>query len=409
MVSKTQFVSHVADAYEHLYDLVSLRVHPLLEVLAPAPFLSVKERARRLNRVLLDVIEELDPGPQAPAFSREWRRHRLMVLRYVKGLTPQATADQLIVSLRHYYRVQKAAIADIANVLWDRYMVNGSRPQEIPQAAEEGTSLSRLELLRLEAARTAQADRHARVGDVIAGVIPLLQDMLRQRRLDVRQALPEALPGVSIDRSLLRQMLLGILGYLIERAEQATIRLVAQVEGPAICLSLAVEPPQAVHSMPHVEVEEPLSAVEEMATLTGAQVMPVHAGQSIVGFEVRLPTAERIVLVVDDNEDVLELFRGYLSPHRYRVATAQTAQDALDKARQLQPYAITMDLMMPDQDGWDLLQVLLNQSDTRHIPIIVCSVLKQKELALSLGATAFLEKPISEQALLAALETLEEA
>ena len=113
-------------------------------------------------------------------------------------------------------------------------------------------------------------------------------------------------------------------------------------------------------------------------------------------------------MVVDDNEDILELFRGYLSPHHYRVVTAQTGQDALSLARRLRPYAITLDLMMPDQDGWDLLQALLNQPDTQHIPIIICSVLTQKELALSLGATAFLEKPISEDTLLLALEALEE-
>jgi CheY-like chemotaxis protein len=54
-----------------------------------------------------------------------------------------------------------------------------------------------------------------------------------------------------------------------------------------------------------------------------------------------------------------------------------------------------------------VLQHLLNQPDTRHIPIIVCSVIKQKDLALMLGATAFLEKPVSEQALLAVLDSLE--
>jgi len=406
-VSKTEFVSHVADAYEHLYDLVYLRTQPLVDILVLSPTAPIRKRARRLHHILLGVVTELDPGPQAPAFSHEWRRHRLIVLRYVKGLKPQAVADQLAISLRHYYRVHKAAIEDVSSVLWDRYVARRSRPEETPQTTREETSLSRLELLRLEAARMAQADRYARVGDVVAGVLSLLQEMLHQHRLDVRLALPELLPGVSIDHSLLRQMLLGMLGYLIERSEQATLRLTAQVEGPVVCLSLTVEPPKVVHATGQAKVEEQLSAFEEMATLAGAHILPVHTGQSIVGFDVQLPTVERTVLVVDDNEDVLELFRGYLSPHRYRVVTAQTAQDALDKACQFQPYAITLDLMMPERDGWDLLQILLNQPDTCHIPIIVCSVLKQKELALSLGATAFLEKPITEQALLSALEALE--
>ena len=111
---------------------------------------------------------------------------------------------------------------------------------------------------------------------------------------------------------------------------------------------------------------------------------------------------------MDDNEDVVALFQRYLISHHYRIITAHTAQEALAQARHLQPYAITLDLMMPDQDGWDLLQTLLNQPDTQRIPIIVCTVLKQKALALSLGAAAFLEKPVTEQELLAALRALEE-
>lgn len=409
MLCKEEFAGQVANAYKHLYDLVHLRTHSLADILIPNPSIRRKEKALQLHHILLNVIEELDPGPQAPVFSREWRRHRLMVLRYADGLDPQAVANELAISRRHYYREHEMAMEAIADILWDRYVVRPSAPQQTPQAIEERASLSRLELLRLEAARVAQANRYARLGNVVGGVLPLLQEMLHQRRLDVHLALPETLPDVAIDQSMLRQILLGILGYLIECAEQSTLRLAAHFEESAVCLSLTVEPPKAVQPMGQAEFQERLSAFEEMATLSGAHILPVRAGQSIVGFDVQLPAGpERTVLVVDDNEDVLELFRRYLSPHHYHVVTAQTAEDALALARRLQPYAITLDLMLPDQDGWDMLQVLLNQPDTGHIPIIVCTVLKQKELALSLGATAFLEKPVSESALLSALEALEE-
>jgi CheY-like chemotaxis protein len=62
--------------------------------------------------------------------------------------------------------------------------------------------------------------------------------------------------------------------------------------------------------------------------------------------------------------------------------------------------------MIPDPDGWSVLQTLSNQLETRHIPVIVCTVLGTKELAFSLGAAAFLEKPVTEEALLGALEAL---
>jgi CheY-like chemotaxis protein len=407
--SRAEFGRQVTDLYGHLYDLVYLRTHPLAETLVPDPSLRRKERAWQLHDLLLNVIQELDPGPHAPAFSREWRRHRLMVLRYVDGMDPQVVAREIAVSRRQFYREHDAGLKAIADILWDRYVVHPSAPRRALQIDEDQSSPSDLELLRLEAARLAQAERFASAGEVVRGVLPLLEERLRQRDLKVQLALPEALPGVSIDRGLLRQILMGALGYLIERASQATIRLGARSEGSVVCLSLTVEPPEAVQPTGQADVRERLSAFEEMATLSGAHVLPILSGQSIAGFEVQLPTnSHRTVLVVDDNEDVLELFQRYLAPHQYRVVTAKTAEDALDLAVRIRPDTITLDLMMPERDGWDLLQVLLTRPSTCHIPIIVCSVLKQKELALSLGATAFLKKPVTEQELLSALEALEE-
>lgn len=411
MLSKEKFLAQLVEAYDHLYDMVYLRTDPLTDILVPDPSLSRKEKAWRLHRLLMEVIDELDPGPQAPVFSQEWRRHRLMVLRYVEGLDPGAVAKQLAISRRHYYRQLRLAIGAIADILWNRYVVKPfASPQAKPRAvAERQPSLDYLELLRLEAARMAQVHRYVQVGEVISGVVSLLQGMLRARGLSVQWALPVGLSSVVFDKGLLRQMLLGMLGFLTGRAEQAQIRIAARGEDSGVYLSLTVEPPTAMCATAQDEFQEQVSAFAEMAILGGARVSPLCTEEIVNGFEVYLPgSPQRVVLVVDDNEDVLELFRRYLAPHRYRVATARSAQEALLLARQLQPYAITLDLMMPDQDGWDLLQVLLNQPETCHIPVIVCSVLRQKELALSLGAAAFLSKPVSEQALLAALAALEE-
>lgn len=408
MSNPADFVAQVADAYKHLYDLLYLRTHPLLDVLVPDQGLTRKQRARRLHSILLDAVGELNPDMEAPVFSHVWRRHRLMVLRYVNGLSPPAVADQLAVSLRQFYRLHKMAIEDVAGILRDRYIERRAEAGEAMPSAGKDTRLSRLELLRLEVARMSQAHRFGRVEEVIQGALPLIREILFQHRLGIDLALAEPLPSVSVNRSLLRQLLLGLLDFLIEHAEEATIRLTAQAEESAVCLQVSVFPPQAIRPAPAPHVQQHLAALEEMAQLSGARLTLIHSDQAISGFRVHLPTAERTILVVDDNVDVLDLFRGYLSAHHFRVATAQTVPEALDLASRLQPYAITLDLMMPDQDGWDLLQMLLNRADTRHIPVIVCSVLKQKELALSLGATAFLEKPVTEHALISALDALAE-
>ena len=147
------------------------------------------------------------------------------------------------------------------------------------------------------------------------------------------------------------------------------------------------------------EFEERLAGLEEMAALGEARLTALRpAAAELTGFHLHLAAAaRRTVLVVDDNQDVLELFSRYLTAHHYRVITAANAPDASALAARFQPYVIVLDLMMPGQDGWDLLQSLLSHAGTRTIPIVVCSVLKQKELALSLGASAFLEKPVNER------------
>ena len=69
-----EFVSQVGEAYNHIYDIVYLRTHPLIEMLLRDTSLGRKEQAWKLHHLLLDTIEDLDPGPQVPALSREWRR-----------------------------------------------------------------------------------------------------------------------------------------------------------------------------------------------------------------------------------------------------------------------------------------------------------------------------------------------
>ncbi len=409
VVTRAEFARQVADAYRSLYDLVDLRNHPLADLLAPGPSPDPKEKGWRLHRLLLEAIDELRPGPRAPVFSHEWRRHRLMVLRYGDGIEAQAVATKLGVSRRHYYREHEAALEAISGILWQRHMAGEEkRTVEDEGAAEPLPEASRLELLRLEAARMAQSDRFAPVGGVLEGALSLLQEKLRQHNLDVRVSLPSSLPEVALDRGLLRQMLVAMLGYLIERAQNAELAVATQSESEALRITLAVEPPTALHPTPAFEAQERIAALGDLAALGGAHALPLWAAGGLAGFALHLPLMpQRIVLVVDDNADVLELVRRYLRMHGFRVATAQTAREALELACRLQPLAITVDLMMPGEDGWDLLQQLLNRPETAQIPIVVCSVLRAKELALSMGAAAFLEKPITEQGLLAVLERLQ--
>jgi len=403
-----EFIRQVGEAYNHLYDIVYLRTHPLTEILFCDASLGRKEKGWKLHHLLLDAVEDLDPGPQAPAFSREWRRHRLMALRYRDGLNPEPVADRLAISRRTYYREHKDAIEAVAGLLRDKAVPIASRPQREVSQPDAQTHLTRIELLRLEAARLNQCKRHAGLAQVVASAVQIVLRLAEERNVRIHTQLEATVRDIPVDRNTIRQIVLQALSYLVGTSADGEIRVRAEETGEGVVVSLlrlggkAADP-----SVKEPQGQACLSTLNELAKMQGARVDPFVKNETITGFQLRLPSvAPRTVLLVDDNEDTLHFMRRMLTQHGYRVITASTGAQAVALARTEQPYAITLDLMIPDQDGWDVLQTLANHPDTQHIPVIVCTVLNADELALSLGATSFLGKPVTEKALISTLSLL---
>jgi CheY-like chemotaxis protein len=398
-MTEEEFIALLTDAYEHLYDLVYLRTHPLMSRFTQATPGSPNENAWRFHHILLEVIQEVDPGPKAPVFSREWRRHRLLTLRYSEGLTAQAVAEQLAISRRHYYRAHEEAMKAIAGLLWGRYMAGDGPAPQTPQH-----ELDRMELLRLETAQMSRSHQQTDFLKIWQGVLELLGEQLARHQMTLAEQFPERMPSVRVDPPLLRQLLVGLLGYLIEITTQAELRCQLEAGDGGATLMIAV---RASGELQAADREARAAGLNELASLCRVSLHP-FADRHQVGFRVELPTAQAqpVILVVDDNDDILELMRRYLQPNQYQVAAAKDAVIAVELAAQMRPAAIVLDLMMPDRDGWDLLQFFMHQPATQTTPIVICSVLRQKELALSLGASAFLEKPFSEQQIVDVLNQL---
>jgi len=113
--------------------------------------------------------------------------------------------------------------------------------------------------------------------------------------------------------------------------------------------------------------------------------------------------AQPILLAVDDQEIALRMYRRYLSGVNVRLEGEPDGSQVIEKARTLQPDLILLDVMMPNVDGWEILQALHAHPATSQIPVIICTVWEEPELAASLGAAGFLKKPFSQQDLLTAV------
>jgi CheY-like chemotaxis protein len=112
------------------------------------------------------------------------------------------------------------------------------------------------------------------------------------------------------------------------------------------------------------------------------------------------------VLVVDDDYTFSDYLRLVLSPDQWRVSTCQEPLEAGAAALQLRPDVILLDLMMPQMNGLEVLLWLKERAETRHIPVVVCSVNMEwkvaKEVA-ALGGVDALAKPLNKQDLMAVL------
>jgi len=112
------------------------------------------------------------------------------------------------------------------------------------------------------------------------------------------------------------------------------------------------------------------------------------------------------VLVIEDDPGAAELLRLYLEAAGYAVAVSASGNEGLAWAGEIHPDAIVLDVLLPDTDGWDVIQRLKRDAETRSIPVLVVSVIDDRPLGLALGAVDYFVKPVVRESLLEALGRL---
>jgi CheY-like chemotaxis protein/anti-sigma regulatory factor (Ser/Thr protein kinase) len=139
--------------------------------------------------------------------------------------------------------------------------------------------------------------------------------------------------------------------------------------------------------------------------------LPGHITPSVEGLSEETKAAEAdttidgpVVLVVEDDPQAAELLRLYLEGAGCRVEVAWDGEEGFVKADQLRPALITLDLLLPKIDGWDLLARLKGEPTTRGIPVVIVSIMEQRGKGFALGAADYLVKPVSREELMGALQ-----
>jgi CheY-like chemotaxis protein len=118
----------------------------------------------------------------------------------------------------------------------------------------------------------------------------------------------------------------------------------------------------------------------------------------------QLPDGASVVLVIDDDVRVHDLLRRSLAREGFRVEVASSGEEGLRMARQLQPEAITLDVMMPGMDGWAVLSSLKNDPELADIPVVMLTIVDDQNMGYALGAAEYLTKPVDRDRLASVLK-----
>lgn len=404
------FLRELHDALTHLRNLPIYTAHPLGALLGQST--SVAPLA--LRQIILDAIENLRPPPHVAAGALRWRRYQYLRLRYVEGVPLPQVSAALGIGERQARREHRAALQELAAVLLDRSSRPGGRPAAEPLAAALDSSAETTsdepwptprEGADLDAAlsqiETEPSLEPIELRPALEDARRLIERLAAAHAVDVR-LLPDDEPLAALaSRTILRQILLNLLSYLINLPSTSQIQITtlaadANAEIRLVAVGAEIEAARLVS--PSLVAARRLAEGEQGA---------LRIEQTLAGVVARLvlqTDQASLVLVVDDNPDLIRLFRRYLRGEGFRILQARNAIRAQQLARALRPDVIVLDLMMPVQDGWDFFHALRNEPSTAEIPVVACSVLPERELALSLQASDFLAKPVTPETLLKALD-----
>ncbi len=113
-----------------------------------------------------------------------------------------------------------------------------------------------------------------------------------------------------------------------------------------------------------------------------------------------------LILVVEDDPATSEVLTLFLAQGGYRSAHAANGDEALQRIRELKPFTVLLDVMLPGKDGWEVLQEVKCDPELKDIPIVIASVIDNKELGFALGASDYIVKPVDKISLLRKMEEL---
>ncbi len=359
--------------------------------------------------------------------------------------------SQFLANMSHELRTPLNSIIGFSRVILKGIdgPINEIQTQDLTAIYNSGQHLLNLindilDLSKIEAGKMELSFADVDLNDLVNSVLSTAIGLVKDKPIKLQHNLPVNLPLIYADPTRVRQVLLNLISNAAKFTEEGSITVelstVTSPDNRPEVMVAVVDTGAGIAPEDTVKLFQPFSQVDDSPTRkTGGtglglsicrSFIEMHGGRigllrSEVGVgstffftlpipvkEIPIPAPETasdekaVILSIDDDAQVISLYQRYLSPHGYSVIPLTDPKQAVEEARKLKPMAITLDIMMPEKDGWSVLHDLKNDPETRQIPVIICSILEQEEKGFSLGASDYLTKPFLHEDLIAAISRL---
>ena len=295
-----------------------------------------------------------------------------------------------------------------------------------------------LDLARIEAGKMELNFEEVQIAEMVNSVLSTAKGLVKEKPIQLVQRIPSDMPSVRGDTMRVRQVLLNLISNASKFTDEGSITVEAMVQkGPTGRLEAVIN---VIDTGPGISMEDQeklfkaFSQVDGSATRKSggsglglsicANLIQLHGGRISVHSEVgngstfwftlplyhqpveEIPADKKVILAIDDDPQVIGLYERYLTPQGYYVVALTDPTKARERILEIKPFAVTLDIMMPNKDGWSVLTDLKSDPATKEYPVIICSIMEQADKGFSLGAADYLVKPILEEDLVHALDRI---
>jgi signal transduction histidine kinase/CheY-like chemotaxis protein len=395
---------------------------------------------RKQNKTLIELHSELKEKADE------------LIIQKLKAEESTQLKSQFLASMSHELRTPMNSILGLTELILDESSVAGKNRERLEVVLKSSKRLMNiindiLDLSKIEAGKMEIHEEDVLLEEIISEVETSVSPLIKDKKIEFRVERDTSTHiMISTDRGKLIQILINLLGNAIKFTEQGSVELkvsslaedilqfevkdtgigisdrdkeiifeefrqadgttTRKYDGTGLGLAISGRLCNIIKGSLHLESKLNEGSIFTLRIPLKRSSKQLTCMSHPYNIETLARNRKNPVLIIDDDEDIRSTIGQYLNSRGYEVVFAENGYKGISEAVRLQPFAVILDLMLPNKDGWTTLNDLKQNPSTRDIPVILISILGDKKIGYGLGAFEYFVKPIAQEELISCLHKM---